>query len=439
MKYLMHIVVMLAALLLSFPSGAFPAEPKNKTSAGTKAKAAAAAVEQREESAGTLIDEANAAVANGDLDGALTLARKAASLSPANYKAHYYVGFVLFKQNDLDGAHTAVQEALQFAPPEARGDLLKLSQAVKSARAGTEAARLAEAAQAEGLAGKAANLWKQAWEAGYKNAEHGFAAARAYANNLEQPVVAAQIMREIVAKSGDQAAIDKAERVLDQLAPQLSTIAASQFAAAQQASGPARLKLLREVLDADPGFIPAYEMRATAAAENGDLVALKEVLRDMSRRNKLDLAILKRPEFAKMMKDPGMAMWLDDLVGTVAARKLLDEVAGMESQRTQQVRFEGDQKAHQNKLAAYEAQLAEHKKYLPCLEEAQARHQSCEQALPKPKSGLFGMGSNAQVRSAMQAACVRQSKELVAQCQSSYPVDPPVPPPTPTVVAAPTL
>lgn len=433
MTYLAHLLALLAALLLSFPSMAAPGsnEAKAKPRAAASGKARAAAAGQREDSAATLIDDANTELAKGHLDTALAAARKAAALSPANYKAHYYVGFVLFKMNDLDNAHAAVQEALQFAPDDARGDLLTLSQALKSARTGAQAVSLAQAAQAEGLHGKAASLWKQAWESDHKNPEHGFAAAQAYANDLEQPVVAAQIMREIIAKSSDQAVIDKAERVLDQLAPQLTTIASHQFMAAQQAAGPARLKLLRETLDADPSFMPAYEMRAVAAAEGGDLNALKEVLRDMSRRGKLDLAMLKRPEFARMIKDPALAMWLDDLVGTVAAKRLLDEVAGMEGQRTEQVRYEGAQKAYQGKLDAYRQQLAEHNKYLPCLEDVQTRQHACEAALPKANRGFLGMGGNAQVRSAMRAACVRQSKDLVAQCQRSYPADPPVQPAPP--------
>ena len=428
MKYLMHLCALFAAVSLAWPALGAPPAREAKSRAAQEAKNRAAAVEQRDENASVLVEEANSELAKGNLDAALEAARKAAAASPANYKAHYYVGFVLFKKNDLDNASAAVDEALQFAPPEARADLLKLSQAVKTARTGAQAVALAEAAQADGLNGKAAALWKQAWEADYKHPDHAFTAAQAYAGPLEQPAVAAQLMREVVAKSSDRAAIDKAERILDQLAPQLSTIASNQYMAAQQATGPARMRLLREALDADPSFMPAYEMRALAAAESSDLAGLKEVLRDMSRRNKLDLGMLKRPEFARMLKDPGMVSWLDDLVGAVAARKLLDEVAAMEAPTRAEVRYEGAQKDYQVKLDAYQQQLAAHQKYLPCLEDVQTRQKACELALPKANRGFFGMGGNTEVRNAQRAACVRQSKELVAQCQSTYPENPPVEP-----------
>lgn len=424
MNHFVRLIVVIACLVCS--AGAVSADSKSKPSPA-KAKVA----ERSSESAASLLDTAIAELERGELANALSLARRAAALSPANYKAHCYVGFVLFKMNEFDNAHAAVQEALRFAPVDARADLQKLAQAVKAARASSQAAALAEAAQAEGLNGKAAAMWKQAWEAGFQHPDHGFAAAQIYSTSLAQPVAAAQIMREIVAKSTDTAATDKAARMLEQLAPQLSTIAASQFEAAQRAEGAARMQLLRETLDADPNFMPAYEMRALFAAETGDAAALKEVLRDMSRRNKLDLSLLKRAEFAKVMKDPGMALWMDDLVGTVAAKKLMDELAGQEGTRSLRVRYDRDQQEYQGKLASYEQQLAEHQKYVPCLEDAQTRQHSCEAALPRLKRGIFGMGGNEAVREAMRGACVRQSKELVAQCASSYPPEPPEPPEAP--------
>lgn len=100
---------------------------------------------------------------------------------------------------------------------EAAKYVRKLQQAIAWARASSQAATDAITAQEEGLNGKAAALFKQAWEAGYQQPENAFNAAQLFGERLSQPTTAGKLLREILAKSADPDVAGRAQTELSKL------------------------------------------------------------------------------------------------------------------------------------------------------------------------------------------------------------------------------
>lgn len=401
---------------------------KSKVNANAKAAVEPVSVQ----SADVLISNAIAEIEKNELITALSFARKAVVAAPVNYKAHYYMGLILFRMGNFDQADDAAFEAVRFAPEEAQSSVKKLQQAIAWGRTSLVAARDAENAQNEGLNGKAASAWKLAWEAGFQNGEYGFNAAQLYVGRLGQPVAGAKILREVLEKISDQAILDKSGALLKSISPQLDSIANTLFQQARQADGTRQLQFIRDVLDADPNHIGAYELLARYYVKNGDIAQLKEVLKDLSRRNRLDLGVLKHEAFFELLKTNEFSSWLVDLVGDVAVKALSSDVAELERKRDQQLRYEQSMREYAKAMEVYQDRMALFAKYTPCVNATRQAYFACEARIPAPDSGFLGIGGNAEDRAKLHTACVNGYNEKIAQCQASYPSTQPQEPVKPT-------
>lgn len=423
-----------AALALGVAAGSL-ALPSASHAQGGKPKRAAPEAQAAVNFDG-IIAETVELIGKNELIPALSMARKAVQARPVNYKAHYYVAFVLFRMGNWDMADDAVRETLRFSTDDVRDDVLKLQQAIAWGRASSQAATDAVAAQEEGLNGKAAALFKQAWEAGYQQPENAFSAAQLFSTRLSQPVAAGKLLREVLAKSADPDTAARAQTELSKLQAQLSGIAAARLKAAEGASGQPQQQLLTEALDADPDHLPAHALRARLAAQAGDITALKGVLQGLSRRNKLDPAMLKGEEYSALVKDAAFAAWLNDLMGGAAVQQLLADIAELDRIRAAKARYAEQKAEYETQLRQYQSTLAEHKKFTPCVNQARTAHQRCEATIPALDTGFLGIGSNADTVAAMRVACQGQLQTNVNQCRATYPEQAPAAPVAPAAPAS---
>lgn len=124
----------------------------------------------------SLVSEAREQLQNERFVEALATAKDAVRANPNDYKGHYYVAMAYMGLDRFDDAEAAVTRSLSHAPESAMPGVQKLASAIKVRRQGTGSLQAADAALADGLAGKAARLYEQAWSAGRDNPELGLKA-----------------------------------------------------------------------------------------------------------------------------------------------------------------------------------------------------------------------------------------------------------------------
>lgn len=247
----------------------------------------------------------------------LATARDAVRANAKDYKGHYYVAMASMGMGRFDDAEAAVNRALELAPQNARPAVEKLAGAINAGRQETDRGQAADAALAEGLAGKAARLYEEAWNAGQNNPELGLKAADLYANRLGQPVDAARVLRQVSkAAQGSQAA-DRAQGELAKLAGTLRSLAEGHVAKAGKQQGAEALQSLQLAEDADPAYIKIYELRAQLAAQGDSIETLQSTIKALARR---DLAQPQRlaylPRIAHWLQQPAFNEFLMDLLGS---------------------------------------------------------------------------------------------------------------------------
>jgi Tfp pilus assembly protein PilF len=426
------IPALLAVLCLPFaPDVQAQASKSAKASKQASAPAAAPSFQK-------LIESANDELAQDDVHAGLASARRAVAAVPSNYRGHFLVAMALYKMEEWDQAETAVQTSLRLAPTDLKEGVRKLAQLISWGRAGLMAAIEAEAAQKEGLFGKAATTWKTAWEAGgYQRPAHAIAAADIYNNKLGEPVKAAQLLREVLERERDIMPEDAetARRHLKAISPKLERLAATQFAAALKAKEPEQSALLKEVLETDPDYAPAYELQATAAAQRGDIDALKRVLKELSRRERLSLAFLRTEPILEQTRLAEFKSWMVDLVGTARGQTLEADLVALDARKAAQAAYQQAMRDYDAAVLDYRARLGEYYKLAPCLRNADSAYASCNAKVPKLDTGILGLGGNEKERLAMFDACNRTQAQEAATCRASYPAYPPTEPKRPVAPA----
>jgi hypothetical protein len=235
-------------------------------------------------------------------------------------------------------AEASASLALELAPESAKPGVERLAAAIEISRQGAGFVQAAETALADGMAGKAAPLFEQAWNAGQKNPDLGLKAADLYANRLGLPVDAARVLRQvIVAEKGlsekGSPAADQAAAELQKLADTLREIADSHVAASRGQEGAEALQSLQLAEDADPALWSIYRRRAQLAAEGDNAEALQSAIKVIARLPdvqenfaELPAFLAQLPKMAQWLEQPAFQEFLSDLLGSNGTKSVADAI-----------------------------------------------------------------------------------------------------------------
>jgi formylglycine-generating enzyme required for sulfatase activity len=269
----------------------------------------------------SLIGEAREQLQNEHFVEALAIAKDAVRANPNDYKGHYYVAMAYMGMDRFEDAEAAVTRSLSHAPESAKPGVEKLASAIKVRRQGSGSLQAADAALADGLAGKAARLYEQAWSAGQDNPELGLKAADLYANRLSQPVDAGRVLRQVKIAAKGSPAADRADAELKKLSGTLRKIAQGYVDAARKQQGTEALRNLQLAEDTDPSYQDIFGLRARIAAAGNSAEALQHAIKDLARR---DLAkpqtLANLPRMAQWIEQPAFNEFLMDLLGSEQAK-----------------------------------------------------------------------------------------------------------------------
>lgn len=247
---------------------------------------------------------------------ALAGAKDALRVNPGDYRASYYVAMAYMGLKQFDAAETQATEALAQSSTDARPAVEKLLFTIRSLKQGNQDVGAADAALAEGLIGKAARLYEDGWAAGRNAPNYALKAAELYAGRLNQPVDAARVLRQVRESLPGSPSADQAEAELKRLQPTLRQIASARVKEASLLSLADARPVLRAATDADPDFPEIYRTHAQLAAASGLPIELESSLKELARRNLVDLEFLAAlPGMAKMLEDQQFVLQLTDIIG----------------------------------------------------------------------------------------------------------------------------
>lgn len=183
------------------------------------------------------VEQARSLIAEGNYASALTAARAAERADPNDYRAKYYVAMALYGLGQYAEADAAAKAALALAPEESKATITALIDRISRTQTSEGAYAEAEAAKAEGLFGKAARLYEEAWNADKTRYDAGIRAADLYGGTGEY-LKAAKILREITASSAPAEIVQQARDALTRYASALKKIADGEYKQALAAAGP---------------------------------------------------------------------------------------------------------------------------------------------------------------------------------------------------------
>jgi len=253
---------------------------------------------------------------------ALAVAKDALRVDPADYRASYYVAMAYMGLQQYDAAETQANQALAQAPASARAAVEKLVFTIRSLKTGNQNVGAADAALAEGLIGKAARLYEEGWAAGRNAPDYALKAAELYAGRLNQPVDAARVLRQVRESLPGSPAADSAEAELAKLQPVLRQIATARV---KEAAGLplAEARPALSAAAADPAYPEIYRTQAQLAAASGSAEELEASLKELARRNLVDLDFLAALSgMAALLEDPQFLLRLSDIIGANQADML---------------------------------------------------------------------------------------------------------------------
>lgn len=247
---------------------------------------------------------------------ALAVAKDALRVDPADYRASYYVAMAYMGLQQYDAAETQANQALAQAPTSARAAVEKLVFTIRSLKTGNQNVGAADAALAEGLIGKAARLYEDGWAAGRNAPDYALKAAELYAGRLNQPVDAARVLRQVRESLPGSPAADSAEAELGKLQPVLRQIATAKVKEAAGLPLAEARPALGAAAAADPTYPEIYRTQAQLAAASASAVELEASLKELARRNLVDLDFLAALSgMAALLEDPQFLLRLSDIIG----------------------------------------------------------------------------------------------------------------------------
>jgi tetratricopeptide (TPR) repeat protein len=259
------------------------------------------------------------------LDG-LAAAQEAVRTAPNDYLGYYYVAYAQLGLGQYDNAAVAAKRSWELAPADNKDGALKL---VETIRLRSEVRRLVKAADEaldEGLNGKAARLYDQAWNAGRDNSELGLKAAEIYLEALKQPLDAGRVLHQ-VRKVATGPAGARALTMLQQIAEPLRVQAEEWVRQARVSHDPVEQeRLLAKAEEVDPGLKALHRTRALLAAQGTNVTALLTAIKGLTRNKQGTLETIGGlPNLTRWMEVPVIKEYLKDLLG---AEKVVELASG---------------------------------------------------------------------------------------------------------------
>ncbi len=254
---------------------------------------------------------------------ALAAAKEAARLDAGDYRARYYVAMAYMGLRQFEAAESEAAQALAQAPASDRPAVEKLMATIRSLSQGTASVSGADAALAEGLIGKAARLYEEAWLAGRNVPDLAFKAADLYASRLGQPVDAARVLRQVQQSLPGSTAFDNAQTKLTAMATQLRDIATARVREAASMDWAGAAPLLQAAEAADPSYDAIYLTRVRLAARDGSVSLVQDGVKELARRNLVTVEDMARlPNIDRMMAQSEFAQFMVDVMGNALAEQL---------------------------------------------------------------------------------------------------------------------
>ena len=354
-----------------------------------------------------LVDAAREQIRTEQFVAGLASAKDAVRANPSDYKGHYYVALALMGLGRFDDAQPEADMALALTPPTARGDVEKLILVIKNRRGFANNLQQAEAAAAEGMMGKAARLYEQAWQAGRDNPEAAFRAADLYATRLDQLVDAGRLLRQVAGSANGPDVQAKANAELGKLSKSLNQIARTQLANArqQQQSGDAAAAIasLQLAEDANPSDVEIHLLRVQIAALGDDFAFMKKAVTGLARQNAAKpVNLAPVPRMLQWLQQPQFAEFMTDLIGPNLAAETKQRI----------VTINDDWSQYQRRRIVYAEQVA--------AEENRSR--ACHASLPPileqclkaaPMGGLFGSNEK---KEAHKSQCRETHEKSTIEC-----------------------
>ncbi len=354
-----------------------------------------------------MVDAAREQIRTEQFVAGLASAKDAVRANPSDYKGHYYVALALMGLGRFEDAQPAAELALTLTPPTTRGDVEKLVQVIKNRRGFSNSLQQAETAVAEGMMGKAARLYEQAWNAGRDNPDAAFRAADLYATKLEQLIDAGRLLRQVAASANGPDVQAKANAELGKLSKSLTQISRAQLANARQqhqaGDTAAAIASLQMAEDASPTDIEIHLLRVQIAALGDDYAFMQKAVTGLARQNAARPGNLAPvPRMQQWLQQPQFAEFMTDLIGP--------NLVGETKQRIQKIN--DDWTNYQKRRVVYAEQVA--------AEENRSR--ACHAALPAileqclkaaPMGGLFGSNEK---KAAHLNQCRETNEKSVIEC-----------------------
>jgi tetratricopeptide (TPR) repeat protein len=114
---------------------------------------------------------------DGKFNEALPSAMDAVRLEPNRYEGQLYLGIIRFRQDALTDANELLQKALGLAPEDRKAKVRETLEFVTKARQFNDAIAAADQALKQGLNGRAARAYTDAWKLGVDRDDVGLKAA----------------------------------------------------------------------------------------------------------------------------------------------------------------------------------------------------------------------------------------------------------------------
>jgi tetratricopeptide (TPR) repeat protein len=304
-----------------------------------------------------LILQARTLLEGGRVVDALATSTEATKLNPKGFKGHYYIAMALMSLGRLDDAADAAEQALFLVPDSERAAVEKLYDAVETRQEEAEAEQAASAALAEGLFGKAAPAYEQAWLVGRARPDLGLKAADLYANRLKSPIDAGRVLRQVIDAMPGRPEAELAQTELQKLAPVLRNIAQDHVRAARDSSGDLALRRLEQAEAADPDYPDIFIQRIRIIASGTDGDAMRGALKDLTRLDQATPAVLgDLPAMPQWLERPEIGTYLADLIGRpqVEALGKVLAVKADERRKADEARRAKELKDQQDRLAEKE-------------------------------------------------------------------------------------
>lgn len=326
-----------------------------------------------------LVNQAREELQNDRFIEALATAKDAVRANGNDYKGHYYTGLAYLGLGRFDEADDAAARAMRLAPESARPGVEKLVDAIKARRQSSGNVAAADAALAEGLLGKAARLYEEAWVAGKNNHSLAIKAADIYARRLDQPVDAARVLRQVVAADPQSDAARRARSELSSMSTKLREAAQVHVDASYGARCDRAIASLQKAEDADPSLLDIYKLRIQCVF---GIDEIQRALKDLVKHNMAEPELLAQAnDMQQLLKDPQTAQALADVLGNAKVEQL-------------NRLFRERRAKYEKELAQYKADLASYDQRVRAREaekvEKQASCQRCEGNCRKNHGGFWG-------------------------------------------------